>query len=102
MAATLSTARGAYAIDVAAPPQRKGETLVLTLSVARADGIERFGLRCQVENTSEGASEVSEAMLARLAELISREFEAIREAALKSIRSERKLFEVKFDNVQTA
>lgn len=99
MSATLSTARGAYAIEVATTPQREGETLVLTLSIERADGIERFGLRCRIEDISEGVCEVSAAMLVRIAELIGREFEQIREAALKSIRTERKLFEIKFDSI---
>ena len=70
--------------------------MLLTLSLEHRDGIEKVAFQCRID-AGLTASQEPEALLARLAPWIEREFEMTREAALKSIRSERRLFEVVFD-----
>jgi len=72
-----------------------GATL-LTLSLERSDGIEKVALQYRIDIESVSAMEIDD-VLAKLASWIERDFEMIRESALKSIRSERKLMELVFD-----
>ncbi len=69
---------------------------MLTLALERADGIERVVFRCRIDCALGGANG-PENLIARLRPWAEREFEMIREAALKSIRGERKLHEIVFD-----
>jgi hypothetical protein len=93
----LRTGRGVYRLSAAAPVEHRGDALVLTLTLERADGIERIGFHCRVSATAE-ESTPAEQLIAQLAPLIEREFEQIREAALKTIRTERRLLETAFDS----
>ena len=70
---------------------------MLTLALERADGIERVVFRCRIEASLAGAA-TPEVLIERLRPWAEREFEMTREAALKSIRSERKLHEIVFDS----
>ena len=70
---------------------------MLTLSVERADGIEKVALRCRIATALIGADDAPEKLIERIAPWLEREFEQTREAALKSIRTERKLLEISFD-----
>lgn len=70
---------------------------MLTLALERADGIERVVFRCRIEASLAGAA-TPDALVERLRPWAEREFEMTREAALKSIRSERKLHEIVFDS----
>jgi len=99
MAPEFRTGRGLYRLASAAAPESAGEAVVLTLALERADGIERVVFQCRVgrELLDHDAGANPESLLARVALWVEREFEATREAALKSIRSERKLYEVVFD-----
>ena len=92
----LNTARGVYTITNARPVERNADAVVLTLSLERADGIEKVALRCRISNNL-FASGSSEELIERLTPWLEREFEQTREAALKSIRTERKLHEISFD-----
>ena len=92
MATRLQTSRGAYTLSVAGEPERSGATVVITLSLERADGIERIAFRCVI-----GAAMIDEPLEDRLARWIEPQFEQLREAALKSIRSEGKLLQVGFE-----
>ncbi len=94
MPARLQTPRGVYLLSAIGERVRSDSGAVITLSLERADGIERITFRCVVADralTSEGFIEK------RLAPWIERQFEQLREAALKSIRSEGKLLQVNFD-----
>jgi hypothetical protein len=98
MAVDLKTARGVYHLGLAAVPETSGNDLILTLALARADGIERVVFRCRIggalgDNVQPPATD---RLIEQIAPSIEREFEIIREAALKSIRSERKLLEIAF------
>jgi hypothetical protein len=94
---TISTARGIYSIVNARPPERDASSVVLTLSLERADGIEKVALRCRIANALPSSSDSHEKLIERLAPWLEREFEQTREAALKSIRTERRLLELTFD-----
>ncbi len=97
MPTTLKTARGIYAIASARPLERSGDSAVLTLSLERADGIEKVALRCRIATALISADDSPEKLIERIAPWLEREFEQTREAALKSIRTERKLLEISFD-----
>jgi hypothetical protein len=84
---------------VAVGPLEAGlDELALTAALERADGIERVMLRFRVVRGQLSPPPEAEQLLAQLAPWIEREFEQTREAALKSIRTERKLLEVVFDH----
>jgi hypothetical protein len=100
LAATLQTSRGMYRLSLNGEPERSGAGLVLTLTMERLDGIERVSFRCVVADArvdrGSDAAGVDE-LLERVAPWIERQFEQLREAALKSVRSEGKLFEIGFE-----
>jgi len=79
---------------VAGEPERSGATGAITLSLQRDDGTERIAFRCVVATSLAGEAA---APADRLAPWIERQFEELREAALKSIRSEGKLLQVSFE-----
>jgi hypothetical protein len=99
----INTGRGLYRLSLAAPPALAADQITLTLSFERADGLERVGFLCTIARVlAEASGEPGrgtdpEAMLARLGPWFEREFEQTREAALKSLRSERKPLTVSFD-----
>ena len=97
MAVEISTARGPYRIVEAAPAEVGVNAVVLTLAFERADGIERVVFRCRIDSTLAGASTPAD-LITRMRPWFDREFEIIREAALKAIRAERKLHEIVFDD----
>ncbi|HEY9159099.1 hypothetical protein [Candidatus Binatus sp.] len=99
MPTTLKTARGIYAIASAAPIARAAGSVVVTLGLERGDGIEKFALRCRIATGVIGNadSDSPEKLIERIAPWLEREFEQTREAALKSIRTERQLLEISFD-----
>ena len=97
MSVNLKTARGNYHLVLAAAAETVGSAIILPLALARADGIERVVFRCRIERalTDDDVTPFAiEAVIERIAPSIEREFETLREAALKSIRSEGKLLEV--------
>jgi hypothetical protein len=93
----LKTGRGIYALVNARPIEHSGAAVVLTLSLERADGIEKVALRFRIATTLIDPADSSEKLIERIAPWLEREFEQTREAALKSIRTERKLLEIVFD-----
>ena len=70
---------------------------MLTLSLERADGIEKVALQFRIATNLIGATDPPEKLIDRIAPWLEREFEQTREAALKSIRTERRLLEISFD-----
>lgn len=98
MAVEIRTGRGLYRIASAAAAQADTDGIVLTIGLERADGIERVVFRCRVSHALLDTPKPDpDAIISRISPWIEREFEATREAALKSIRTERKLLEVVFD-----
>jgi len=93
----LNTGRGIYALVNARPPEHTPDSIVLTLSLDRADGIEKVALRCRIANALIGPADSPEKLIEKITPWMEREFEQTREAALKSIRTERKLHEITFD-----
>jgi hypothetical protein len=99
MSATIKTARGVYAIKVAAPIDRSDDSAVVTVGLERADGIEKIALKFRIADWLLKSSQIEapEKIVERLTPWIEREFEQTREAALKTIRAEHRLLEVSFD-----
>jgi hypothetical protein len=97
MAVEIVTGRGAYRLIPAAPLEHANSSVVLTFAMERADGIERVVARCRIARGLAGEPPEADAIIERLKEWLVREFENTREAALKAIRSERRLFEISFD-----
>ena len=93
----LNTSRGIYTIANARPLERTADAVVLTISLERADGIEKVALRCRIAASLIGPADSPEKLIERIAPWLEREFEQTREAALKSIRTEHKLLEISFD-----
>ena len=99
MPTTLKTGRGVYALESAAPLERAADSVVLTLSVTRADGIEKVAFRCRIAMVMlQSADEAPDKLIERLAPWLEREFEQTREAALKTMRTEYRLLEISFDS----
>jgi len=96
VAVEIQTGRGLYRIIEAAPAVMESGATVLTLALERADGIERVVFRCRIDSAL-GEADGPGTLAARLPPWIEREFEIVREAALKSIRAERRLHEIVFD-----
>jgi hypothetical protein len=97
VAVEIRTGRGLYRIIEAAPAVNNAGAIVLTLALERADGIERVVFRCRIDAAMAGTAAPDD-LIAKIQPHVEREFEMIREAALKSIRSERKLHEIRFDH----
>jgi len=81
----------------ARPIERNADSVILTLSLERADGIEKVALRLRIATSLIDAADSPEKLIERITPWLEREFEQTREAALKSIRTERKLLEISFD-----
>jgi hypothetical protein len=95
---TLKTGRGIYATENAAPVERSATSIVLTLKLVRADGIENVALRVRIATSIlQSVDDSPEKLIERLAPWLEREFEQTREAALKTIRTEHRLLEIVFD-----
>ena len=96
MALEITTGRGLYRIVEAAPAALEADAILLMIALERADGIERVVFRSRIDTALAAASTPAE-LVVQLRPWLEREFEMTREAALKSIRSERKLHEVVFN-----
>jgi hypothetical protein len=72
---------------------------VLTLSAEHAGGLEKFAFRCHIAPQLLEKAAITEpaAACTRIAGWMEKQFEQVREAALKSIRSEHRLAEIEFD-----
>lgn len=92
----LKTGRGPYYLSLAKPPEVLSEATLLTVRLERLDGIETIALQCRIDTSLAGSLNETE-LLAKLAHWVERDFEMTRENALKSIRTERKLMELVFD-----
>lgn len=94
----LSTSRGTYRLTVVETASAPGGLVAATLSLAHQGGLEKFALRCRLGGIMGQEPEPAPAAIAeRLAPSLEKHFEQLREAALKSIRAERKLLELSFD-----
>ena len=93
----IRTGRGIYRLVQAAPLECTDDSILLTLAMERADGIERVVCRWRIARQLITEPPVGDAIVDRLRDWLGREFEATREAALKAIRSERRLYEIEFN-----
>ncbi len=86
-------------LDLAGEAEVEPDSVLLTLKLEHLGGLERVGFRCRIARALIGVAPGLEAgaLRDRLAPWVSREFEQLREQALKSIRSDRTLFELSFD-----
>jgi hypothetical protein len=94
----INTARGVYLLRLGSKLEATEDTVGLTIVLERADGVERVALRClipagQLSDDERGNPEKIEP---RLENWLQSGFEQIREAALRSIRSDRRLWEARF------
>ncbi len=96
MAVTIPTSRGSYRLAINELATGADGFVSFTAALERSDGIERVAFRCRIYGPLIGESDAP-AIAARLGAWLSREFEATREAALKSIRTERRPLEIVFD-----
>jgi hypothetical protein len=71
--------------------------VTLTLAMERADGIERVVARWRIARILLDEEPQAEPIIERIVPWLAVHFEATREAALKTIRSERRLFEISFN-----
>jgi hypothetical protein len=92
----LNTSRGAYRLALVEQSGAAAGPWVLTLSTEHTGGLEKFAFRCVVSPAylqKAGINDPSAACIG-LARWLEREFEKVRETALKSIRSERRLADI--------
>ncbi len=103
MANRLQTGRGVYLLDLAGDPEVSADAVILPLKLEHEAGMERILFRCRIAKSllDSDAAEPTADLVGRLASWIAPEFEQVREAALKSIRTEKKLFELSFDSSST-
>lgn len=94
----IQTGRGDYTLSILRV-ERCTDRLSVTLIFERADGIERVAFLCSVAASlvPPEAQRDASVLLPGIAQWLTREFEQIREAALKSVRSDHRLLEVPFD-----
>jgi hypothetical protein len=92
MSVELKTPRGLYHLRLIAPIEAAGSAIILPLALEHLDGIERVAFRCRIEGGT--MNDDADWMIERIAPAIQRDFETVREAALKSIRAERKLLQI--------
>jgi hypothetical protein len=101
-AINLNTARGSYRLTLVEQTEVGADPWTLTLSAEHAGGLEKFAFRCRIAAGVLGKTAIVDASdaCARVARWMEGQFEQIREAALKSIRSERRLAEFEFDELR--
>ncbi len=93
MPVEIATNRGVYRLVLATPLEYQETDVLLTLAMERADGVERFVTRCRVPVTLIERGATEDLVLDQLKDRFAKDFEAIREASLKAIRSEQRLHE---------
>jgi hypothetical protein len=98
MPAIVSSSRGTYRLAIGDRTADRDGSLSFTATLERADGIERVAFRCRIDRSLAGVlPNKPNAIEERLGKWLAREFEQTREAALKSIRAERRPLEIAFD-----
>lgn len=101
MAVEIRSGRGIYTISLVSAPERVDGKIRLTAAFERADGVERFGLLFIFPSAIiAGAPSQADAasLIEKIRPRIEADFEQIREAALKSIRTDKRLHEISIDS----
>ena len=93
----MLTGRGVYRLSAARPLDYTDADVCLMLAMEHADGIERIVIKCRIARELVSEPGATETIIERLKGWLARGFENTREAALKAIRSERRLHEITFD-----
>jgi hypothetical protein len=96
---SLQTGRGSYRLSLVDQAQAGEGPWTMTLSAEHAGGLEKFAFRCHIHPNLLERSSIADtdAACALLARWLEARFEEIRETALKSIRAERRLAQIEFD-----
>jgi hypothetical protein len=97
MSAEIFTGRGVYRLSAARPLESTDADVLLMLAMEHADGIERIVIKCRIARELVSWPGATETIIERLKGWLAPGFENTREAALKAIRSERRLHEITFD-----
>ena len=98
MSTTVSTARGAYRLAIGDHATADDGSSSFTATLERSDGIETVAFRFRIDRALTSAlPHEPGAIEERLGQWLVREFAPTREAALKSIRAERRPLEIAFD-----
>jgi len=99
LASAIQTGRGVYLLDLVGGAEMTADAVILPLKLEHQGGIERIVFRCRIARGLLDArlAEQPAVFVERLASWIEREFEQLREQALKSIRSGQRLFELGID-----
>jgi hypothetical protein len=99
LASAIRTGRGVYLLDLVGDVEMAADAFILPLKLEHQGGIERIVFRCRIARAllDGHLPEQPAVLVERLAPWIEREFEQVREQALKSIRSDKRLFELGID-----
>ncbi len=99
MASAIRTGRGVYLLDLVGGVETAADAVILPLKLEHQGGIERIVFRCRIARVllDRWSAEQPAVLVERLVPWIEREFEQVREQALKSIRSDQRLFELAID-----
>jgi hypothetical protein len=98
LAISIPTGRGIYLIDLAGKIEVEGTTIVVPLKLEHQGGLERIALLCRIDRAGdEAADDQGQRLIALVAPSIEQDFERVREQALKSIRNDKRLFELHID-----
>lgn len=97
----LNTARGTYRLSLV-EAATDADTWRLTLAAENVAGLEKVAFRCHiaVALVQKAAINNPAAACVRLVGWLEGQFEQVREAALKSIRSEHRLAAIEFDEAR--
>ena len=87
----LATPRGSYRLHLV-ETVAAGAGCLVTISLEHRGGLEKFAFRCRLERALVDASAAQ--LRSLLGPWLEKNFEQVREAALKSIRTERRLAEL--------
>jgi hypothetical protein len=107
----IASGRGAYRLRLAGAPELSGQALLLPLVMEHQDGLERVGLICRVTAAGAGLPDHNSLLsafqerdsralcefLRPIAARLEQNFEQLREAALKSLRTERRPLQINLD-----
>jgi hypothetical protein len=99
LASSIRTGRGVYLLELVGDVEMAADAVTLPLKLEHQGGIERIVFRCRIARglVDGQLAEQPAVFVERLAPWIEREFEQVREQALKSIRSDQRLFELGID-----
>ena len=99
MTRPIRTGRGVYLLDLVGEVEEAADAVILPLKLEHQGGIKRMVFRCRIARAllDGRLGEQPAVFVEWLSPWIEREFEQVREQAIKSIRSDNRLFELSLD-----